>query len=191
VNGSGGVIWKASDRSFSWRPNGSELELEGSVLTVRHRGTSFQIDVASPSVEMAMHHFAVMRGSILRLRSGTTEVTVAAEAYAATDSPYADDPIKDPQLFLPKEAFDSFRRALAEVRQTIATPATGASHDRRSFLLWGNLDTYRDVRMAGLVVGLALVLGTVVFNLRLPIFVHHPDILLAVGQVGGVIGILR
>jgi hypothetical protein len=138
------MIWRVRDRAFSLKPNVLELELEGSVLNVRYRGRSFQFDLARPSVEMTMHHFAPMRGSILRLRSGSTEVTVAGEAYAATDSPYADEPLKDSQFFLSKTEFETFHRALADVRRA-ASPlaASDPSRQRRSFLLRGNANVYR------------------------------------------------
>ena len=179
------MIWNASDHLFSWKPNGVELELAGSVLTVRQRGTSFHIDVASPSVEMTMHHFAVMRGSILRLRSGNTEVTVAGEAYAATDRPYADEPLSNSHFFLPKADFESFDRALAKSHQTALPPTVSDSEgQRRSFLLWGNLDTLRDTLRFWLVVGIAMVLCVAGIKLQLSIIVDHSDVVMAICQIG-------
>ena len=190
--GRGAMIWSASDRSSSWRPDGLALELAGSVLTVRQRGTSFHIDVASRNVEMTMHHFAVMHGSVLRLRSGSTEVTVGVQAYAATDSHYSDEPLKESQYFLSKPDFEMFHRALADVRQTVSPLApSDPSRQRRSFLLRGNINIYRGLLTAGLVVGSVLALATIVVKLRLPMVDRNSDVLIAIGQVGALVGILR
>ncbi len=190
VAGVGGMIWRASDRSFSWKPNGTDLELEGSVLTVRQRGTSIQIDIASPSVEMTMHHFAVSRGSILRLRSGTTEVTVAGEAYAATDSPYADEVLKDARVFLGKTAFEHFHQALRVAREA-ARPASASNEGgrRRSFMLWGNTNTLRPALGFMVAVLVTIVLFCAAKKLCPSIIAHHSDVLMAICQVGFVGGI--
>jgi hypothetical protein len=188
------MIWNAADRSFSWKPNGLELELEleGSILTVRQGGTSFQIDVASPTVEMTLHHFAVGHGSFLRLRAGATEVTVGVQAYAATDNLYSDEPLKDYRYSLAKSDFETFHKALADVRRAVSPLApSDLLRERRSFLLRGNTNVYRGLLTAGLVVGSVMVLATIAVKLFPWIVTRHSEVLIVIGQIGIVFGLLR
>jgi hypothetical protein len=186
------VIWRASDRSFSWRPNGLKLELEGSILTVRQGGTSFQIDVASPTVEMTLHHFAVGHGSFLRLRTGTTEVTVGVQAYATTDSRYSDEPLRDYRFSLAKADFETLHGALADIRRAVFPLASSDPlRERRSFMLRGNTNAYRGLLTAGLVVGSVVALATIAINLLPSLVLRHSEVLIVIGQIGIALGLLR
>ncbi len=157
---------------------------------MRQRGTSIQFDVASPGVEMTIDHFAVPRGSILRLRNGTTEVTVAGEAYAATDSPYADEVLKDARVFLGKTAFEQFHQALREAREA-ARPASASNEGvrRRSFMLWGNTNTLRPALRFIVAVLVTIGLSCAAKKLCPSVIAHHSDVLMAICQMGFVGGI--
>jgi hypothetical protein len=186
------MIWNAADRSFSWKPKGLQLELEGNILTVRQGGTSLQIDVASPTVEMTLHHFAVGHGTFLRLRSGTTEITVGVQAYAATDCLYSDEPLKDYRFSFTKADFETFHGALADIRRSGSPLApSDPLRERRSFLLRGSTNIYRGVLTAGLVVGSVVAVATIAMKLVPSLVLRYSEVLIVIGQIGIVLGLLR
>ncbi len=129
------MIWHPScGPGGVWRS--PELELVGTVLHLRSGENRLQIDLRDPAVEMTLHHFSRMRGTILLLRSPPLALTIAGEGYAATDFLYADEPLDRPALLLPRPFFEKLHHALDEtMRASAPAPA------RRSFLLWPN--TYR------------------------------------------------
>jgi hypothetical protein len=176
-------IWQASYRhGGDGRGSASpEIELAESVLTIRQTGGRQEFNLADAAVEVTLHHFATARGTILRVRRGATAVTVAGEEYAAPESPYADEPLDRPFLWLPRPAFETLHRALREVEGRAPPPEQ--PEPTQSFVLWGNTNRLGGLLPAALVLLVPAVICGAAARLRLPLVVDHPTVAMIPAQV--------
>ena len=101
---------------------GGDVALESGSVVVRVRGKSQRFELTAPDARVSLHHWAPIRGAVLRFGQGDATIDIGGERYASPESAYAPDAVARPDLILSRPHFEALHRGVRE-----ATGLAGAA----------------------------------------------------------------